>query len=392
MAASFLCMVLLLLLYRRRVACVSRYARACDAGKVDDSADGDTTGQDGESGMPPVSVIVYSNNEAERLASLLPQLLAQQYDAPFEVIVINDGKTDATRTLVERMQLEHNNLYLSFTPDDTRNLSRKKLSLTIGIKAARHDVLVLTCADALVESPRWLSAMARHFRDESTEVVIGYAAMDVKADRHCGKRFRSFDMASTAMEYLSAAILGKPYRGCAWNLAYRRDVFFNNKGFSRTLNLHYGDDDLFVNEVAYGGNTAVELSQDSIVAIHHGNDQRGLYRELRARYRFTSRMLDTASHRFFGFCSALVWAWLLSTAAAVVADWSNVATWAVEIVVALALWIPLAIAWRRTGIVLGARRPAFTLPGLMLRRPVSNFFLRLRLLRHRSVNYTWQHR
>ncbi len=39
-----------------------------------------------------------------------------------------------------------------------------------------------------------------------------------------------------------------PYRGASGNIAFRRDKFFDNKGFSSSLNLRSGDDDIFINE------------------------------------------------------------------------------------------------------------------------------------------------
>lgn len=75
--------------------------------------------------------------------------------------------------------------------------------------------------------------------------------------RHC---FRSGP-------WLGAAIAGHPFRASEYNLAYRREAFFRNKGFSRSLNLHFGDDDIFISEIAHGANTAVELGEESIVGL-----------------------------------------------------------------------------------------------------------------------------
>jgi hypothetical protein len=51
--------------------------------------------------------------------------------------------------------------------------------------------------------------------------------------------------------------------GCGRNLAYRRSLFFNNKGFANQLHLQSGDDDLFVNQTATKTNTAIEIDPDS---------------------------------------------------------------------------------------------------------------------------------
>ena len=56
---------------------------------------------------------------------------------------------------------------------------------------------------------------------------------------------------------------GVPYMGVGRNLAYRKSIFFKNKGFASHLKLKSGDDDLFVNKIATKTNTGIELSAES---------------------------------------------------------------------------------------------------------------------------------
>lgn len=375
LGVSLMCALFIELSYRRRLQAVS-------------SAGLDEAGDEGRVGAVPVSVIVYAGADSEGLAQMLPAVLGQRYDAPFEVIVINEGKSDVTDSVVTRLQLSHSNLYQSFTPGDTRNLSRRKLALTIGIKAARHEVVLLTCADAVIGSDGWLSAMCRHFSRPGVELVLGYAAPDLSATRGLEARWMSYDSAAAGMQYLSSALTGHPYRGNGWNLAYRLRLFFDNKGFSRSLNLRYGDDDLFVNEVAREDNTAVELSDGSVLAIR--DDDMGRFcREMRRRRLFIAPMLRTGERRYFGLCSATLWGWMVSSVAAVAMDWRNVVTWGAAVVIAALLWVPLVAAWRRVSVVLKARRLCLTLPLMMLWRPVVNLSTRLYVWRNRDRNYTW---
>ena len=51
--------------------------------------------------------------------------------------MVNEGESAAVTDVVSTMQLTHRNLYLTCTPDGVRNLSRKKLAITLGIKATR---------------------------------------------------------------------------------------------------------------------------------------------------------------------------------------------------------------------------------------------------------------
>ena len=108
-----------------------------------------------EGGYEPVSVIIYSQDEAEALDVLLRDVLAQDYPAPMEVIVVNEGESSDVRDTVDLLQASFPNLYLTHTPDGARNLSRKKLALTLGVKAARHATVVVT---AVGTAPCWRRA------------------------------------------------------------------------------------------------------------------------------------------------------------------------------------------------------------------------------------------
>ena len=105
--------------------------------------------------LPPLSVVICARNESENLRRNLPTILKQDYP-DFEVIVINDGSTDESEDLLSALEEEYPNLYHSFTPDSARYISRKKLALTLGIKASKHDWLVFTEADCAPVSNQWL--------------------------------------------------------------------------------------------------------------------------------------------------------------------------------------------------------------------------------------------
>ena len=44
----------------------------------------------------PISVVICAKNEAENLVQFLPSILNQRYEAPFEIVLINDRSTDNT--------------------------------------------------------------------------------------------------------------------------------------------------------------------------------------------------------------------------------------------------------------------------------------------------------
>ena len=213
--------------------------------------------------LPPLSVVICARNESENLRRNLPAILKQDYP-DFEVIVINDGSTDESEDLLSELEEEYPNLYHSFTPDSARYISRKKLALTLGIKASKYDWLVFTEADCTPVSDKWLRRIARNFTP-STDIVLGYSGYE-RGKGWLHKRV-SFDSRFTSLRYLGFALAGKPYMGIGRNLAYRKELFFKVKGFSTHLNMQRGEDDLFINQIANENNTRVETSPDSVIRM-----------------------------------------------------------------------------------------------------------------------------
>ncbi|MDE6135694.1 MAG: glycosyltransferase, partial [Muribaculaceae bacterium] len=277
LAAMLICTVALAMIYLFRVRNVVAYRIRSDRERPERS----------DADYLPASVIIYSQGDAENLQHMLAAVLSQDYPSAFEVIVVNEGESADVRDVVSMLRSAHPNLYLTFTPEGVVNLSRKKLALTLGIKAARYETVVLTTTSVEIPSALWLRRMMGRFAAGSpVEVVLGYASVDPDEDDMRGRRMRAFDYVADSVRWLAVAVAHKPFRGTEYNIAYKKDIFLRNKGFARSLNLHYGDDDIFVSQIATASNTEVELSEDSIVRIRHGNHPR-MFKERVLRRIFT---------------------------------------------------------------------------------------------------------
>lgn len=333
-----------------------------------------------------VSVIVYAKNDAEHLAVYLPQILTQNY-SDFEVIVVNDGSTDETRDIVTRLESEYDNLYQTYVPDEARSLSRKKLALTVGIKAAKYDIVILTNANCSPMSKNWLSHMMRNFVD-GIDIVAGYAYMDGTAQRK--RRYIAYDRLMFVLRYVSYILFHKTYMAEGYNLAYRKELFFNNKGFSRHLNLHYGDDDLFINEVATSDNTRVELSPESRIGIHY-EDNFKAWQELKLRYDFTSGYLKTSSKFVFGFERFTVYLfYFFALFLFVYGLYHNLFFSGVAFLLWLIRFVVQVVVYRKTAKRLSSNRLFFLLPVFDLMQTFVNIYYRIVGACSRSKNFTWK--
>ena len=213
-----------------------------------------------EAQQPPVSVIICAKDEAENLRKYLPTVLQQEYPE-YEVVVINDGSTDATEHLLRDLCKEYPHLKTTFIPVDAKNISTKKLGITLGVKASKHDILLFTDADCMPEDKTWIARMMRNFTRE-TDFVLGYGAYFEK--KGFLNRLITYDTLFIGLQYMGMALSGKPYMGVGRNMAYRKETFYKQKGFASFLGLASGDDDLMVNAASTPWNTRVEVASDSI--------------------------------------------------------------------------------------------------------------------------------
>lgn len=207
----------------------------------------------------PVSVVICARNEYHNLVKNLPLVLEQEY-AEFEVVVVDDGSDDETEQYLRQLKPRYPHLKVIHLRDSVNFFKGKKLPLSVGIKSASYNNLLLTDADCRPRSAHWITRMADNLTD-NREIVLGYGAYE-KRPGFLNKLIR-LDTLTAAMQYFGMALAGKPYMGVGRNLAYKRELFYRAKGFTRHYKVISGDDDLFINQMADAGNVAVEISPQS---------------------------------------------------------------------------------------------------------------------------------
>jgi cellulose synthase/poly-beta-1,6-N-acetylglucosamine synthase-like glycosyltransferase len=130
-----------------------------------------------DAALPPVSIVIAARNEGQRLADRLNNLLALEYPAERQVIVVSDGSTDDTAAVVRR-----------FAPAVELLLEPprgKAAALNAGVARARHEIVVF--ADARQSfAPDALRHLARNFADPSVGAVSGELVLDAETTANSG--------------------------------------------------------------------------------------------------------------------------------------------------------------------------------------------------------------
>lgn len=208
---------------------------------------------------PPVSIVISARNEYHHLVKFLPAILHQDYHT-FEVVVVNHTSDDETKEYLTELQRTEPRLKIVNIERELNFFSGKKFPLSLGIKSARNEIVLLTDADCEPISDQWISTMVRNYLPD-TEIVLGYGPY--KSYKSFLNLIVRYDTFMVGMQYLSYALAGLPYMGVGRNLSYSRSMFFRNKGFTSHYKIQSGDDDLFINQVATRKNTRIEVDEKS---------------------------------------------------------------------------------------------------------------------------------
>ena len=245
--------------------------------------------------LPPVSVVLTAHNDAVWLKENLVYLLEQDYP-DFEVVVVNYLSSDDTEFVLRLLKDYYPKLKVVPFKEDVNLFQGKKYPLSIGIKSAANDILLLADPDCTPGNLQWLRGMVKGYANASTQIVLGYCGL--KRTKTLLGCLQQYDSLAYGAHYLGSALLGHPYTGSGRNLSYRRSFFFRQGAFIRHYDVADGSDDLFVYQNADRRNTAVCIAPDAILTAEPKKSfadwhQERLHRVgTRNRHSFSSRLAE----------------------------------------------------------------------------------------------------
>lgn len=251
LAAVMLAMTVLLCLYYGLFHfCIGRWHRKEASGEAKSTEH-----------LPPVSVVLTARNDAEWLRENLVYLLEQDYPN-FEVVVVDYLSHDDTQFVLKLLKDYYPHLNIVPFKEDVNLFQGKKYPLSIGIKSAKNDILLLADPDCTPKNLRWLRGMVKGYDTKpDTKIVLGFCGVN-RSTSLLGW-MQQYDNLAYSANYLGSALLGHPYTGSGRNLSYRRKFFFDQGAFIRHYNVAGGSDDLFVYHNANRHNTAICISEDA---------------------------------------------------------------------------------------------------------------------------------
>lgn len=207
-----------------------------------------------------ISVLVPVRNEAHHIASLLDDLLGQNFPKErFEVIVIDDHSEDQTVQVVqEKIKSVSNTIVIQ------SNGQGKKAAITTGVQQANGTIIVTTDADCRVGSD-WLASIHSAFENETVKMVFG--PVRIQPDRTLFSKIQGLEFASLVGTGAATAVFGNPTMCNGANLAYRTEVFTEAGGYSGNEMIASGDDEFLMRKTFARHPTGIRFnnSKNSIV-------------------------------------------------------------------------------------------------------------------------------
>ncbi|HNP17857.1 MAG TPA: glycosyltransferase [Fulvivirga sp.] len=185
------------------------------------------------------SIIVPFRNESEHLPTLLNSLSQLNFDR-YEIILVNDHSEDDSIQVIAESTIK---LKLISLPEGR---SGKKAALTVGINAAKGDIIVTTDADCQ-HHPNWLKVFDYFFNNMKAQMVFGGVALI-----NNGKLFSKLQQVEFApLIGVGAASLqlGLPTMCNGANLAFRKLAFETVNGYDGNEHIASGDDEFLLAKI-----------------------------------------------------------------------------------------------------------------------------------------------
>jgi glycosyltransferase involved in cell wall biosynthesis len=292
----------------------------------------------------PCSIVVCAHDEEENLKELVPLLLEQDHPE-FELIVVEDRSNDDSYEWLLTYKPSASKLKIVKVDHVPGDLNGKKYGLTLGIKAAQYNHIVLTDADCRPASKSWLRQMVSQYK-EGTHIVLGYSPY--QKGKGILNGFIRFETLWTGVQYLGLALANIPYMGVGRNLSYKKDFFLGNKGFLHHMKITGGDDDLFVNQWANKNNTEVSIgTESSVISIPKKTWSSYLTQKKR---HYSVGKLYKAKHKILlgllYLCNLVFW---ISVVPVMILNFENYYLWTLIFLRLISFYIVLGLSIKKLG-------------------------------------------
>lgn len=200
-----------------------------------------------------ITILVISHEEEETLARNLPLLLSQQ-GAEYEIVVVDMNSEDNTIELLNTLQESHRHLRHLSLPISARDISRERLALHLGMRAANTRNVLILRPGIQVADKHWLANVEKRWRTDGDIVLI--PTKRVRTGR--GRDFLTAGHEAWRKSlHIKQAQNHNLFRAAGNIVGLNREKFLTYNSPAHHLALKTGTLDIFISHTATAYNTIV---------------------------------------------------------------------------------------------------------------------------------------
>jgi len=226
-----------------------------------------------------ITIIIPVRNEEKGIFELLSDLNQQTYPArQFEVLVMDDGSTDTTASIVLKCSEEFNIDIRLITLPDNPTTSPKKRAIETAIAQARGNLIVTTDGDCRA-GKGWLKAFAECHFSSKAKLISG--PVTFLEEGSLTDHLQTVEFSSLIGSGASAISAGYPSLCNGANLAYEKEIFNEVGGYDGVRHIASGDDEFLMHKIAdkYPDGIRFLKSSEAIVRTQAHQDWQIFFRQ-----------------------------------------------------------------------------------------------------------------
>ena len=218
------------------------------------------------------SIVVPFRNEAENLPKLLHSISLLNYPKElFEIILVDDESEEV-------FSYQHSAISVQIIKNIRKSNSPKKDAIETAIQVAKHNWIITTDADCLVQK-NWLTTIDSYIQKEDKRMVAaGVCYVPQTGFLHA---FQNLDFLSLQGATIGSFGLNQPFMCNGANFAYEKAFFIELNGFDGNSNIASGDDVFLLQKAVLKDQNAVGfcMNNESVVTTKSENSWNSLFQQ-----------------------------------------------------------------------------------------------------------------
>ncbi len=226
---------------------------------------------------PTISIIIPVRNEEKHIGKLLTDIQSQTYpNECIEVLVINDDSTDNTVDVIK--SLNFNNVKVLDLHIEQQINAYKKRAITLGVQYSTSELIVTTDGDCRV-GPQWLTRIVEYYIQEGKQLIT--APVSYHSQKNWFEKVQTVEFQFLIAAAAACIKNGMPNTCNGANMAYKRELFHEVKGYEGIDNVASGDDEMLLHKVFKKDPNLVGFlkSEDAIVQTFAKSDWKGFIQQ-----------------------------------------------------------------------------------------------------------------